>query len=101
VPSEPSPEGISVSASKGAKELVLSFVNPSADKDVVVDCTVLGGAPKAVTADMLHNPDLNAFNSFEAPDQVVIQRHTARIEKDKIRLELPRLSVATASVELG
>jgi alpha-L-arabinofuranosidase len=39
-----SPLGVSVSASKGEKELVITFVNPRHDADVELDCTVQGSS---------------------------------------------------------
>src|SRR2546429_5376641 len=36
-----SPLGVSVSASKGEKELVITFVNPRHDADVEIDCGIV------------------------------------------------------------
>src|ERR1019366_4566246 len=63
----PSPLGLSVSASKSDKELAVSFVNPRHDSDLQVECTIKSSVSGG-TAHVLHDPDWNAFNSFDNPD---------------------------------
>jgi alpha-N-arabinofuranosidase len=98
---DPSPLGLSASASRGANEIILSFVNPHSDADMRVDCSLLGAAAKDGNAEILHHPDLNACNTFDKPDTVVIQKHPVKVDGERIQLELPRLSVATATLRLG
>jgi alpha-L-arabinofuranosidase len=93
--------GISVSASTGDGQLVLSLVNPQLDRDLDVDCAIEGVTPRSATALLLHHSDWNAYNSFEAPDTLVPKAHPVSVEKSRVRLELPRLSVATVSMALG
>ena len=87
--------GVSVSASKGENELVVSFVNPRHDADVDIDCTIQGSTIKEAKAQILHDPDWNACNTFENPNRVALQPHTVVVEGFKFRMALPRLSVAT------
>lgn len=91
-----SPLGLSISASKGAKELVVSWVNPRHDADLQVECMLKGADLSVGTAQILHDAEWNACNSFDAPDRVVPKLLTVRVEGSKILLDLPRLSVATA-----
>ncbi|HYH01411.1 MAG TPA: alpha-L-arabinofuranosidase C-terminal domain-containing protein [Terriglobales bacterium] len=93
-----SPDGLSVSASKRNGELVLSFVNQHADTDLDVDCALHGATGKDASAMLLHSPDLNAYNSFDVPDRIVPKPHPVVVEGARMRLELPRLSVATVKV---
>ena len=56
------PHDLSVSASRQGGELVISFVNPRHDVDTDVDCTLRGVSGKSGKAQILHDPDINAFN---------------------------------------
>jgi alpha-N-arabinofuranosidase len=93
--------GLSASASKSAGEMVLSFVNPHADLDMHVDCTLKGTTAKDGTAEILHDSDLNAYNSFEKPDAVVNQKHAVKVDGSRVQLEMPRMSVATVTLRLA
>jgi alpha-N-arabinofuranosidase len=95
------PLGLSVSASKQEKELVLTFVNPKHDAGMNVNCSVSGGAPKGGAARILHHEDMNACNTFDRPDRIVPREHPVRVEGSRVRLELPPLSIVTASLGLG
>lgn len=95
------PLGLSVSASRQGKELVVSFVNPKPDATLQVDCVVAGMNAASASAKLLHDPDLNACNTFDQPDRIVPREHAVRIEGSRLAIELPPLSVATAVVRLG
>jgi len=90
------PLGLSVSASKSDKELVVTFVNARYDADLQVDCTLKGAKASAGTAQVLHNTDWNACNTFDHPDAVAPASLPIRVEGAKVHLDLPRLSLATA-----
>ncbi|MDR3702576.1 MAG: alpha-L-arabinofuranosidase C-terminal domain-containing protein [Candidatus Sulfopaludibacter sp.] len=90
------PLSLSMSASKSASELVVSFVNPSATADLEVDCTVRGFPARSGTARILHSADLNACNTFENPDALAPKAHNVAVEGGRVRLEAPALSVITA-----
>ncbi len=98
---ESSPLGLSVSASRKGNDLVISFVNPKHDADMEVDCSLRGANATSATAQILHDADLNACNSFDSPDRVAPKAHKVVVDGGRIRLDLPRLSVATVTAKLG
>jgi alpha-N-arabinofuranosidase len=98
---EPSPLGLSASASRGENEMVLSFVNPRADADMRVECALAGVSAKDGRAEILHSPDRNACNSFDKPDTVVVQKHAVTLKGATVQLDMPRMSVATVSLQIG
>jgi alpha-N-arabinofuranosidase len=96
-----SPLALSASASCGNNEMVLSFVNPRSDLDLNVHCTLNGANAKSGKAQILHHPDPNACNSVEKPDTIVLQNHLVKVDGDVLELDMPRLSVATVTVNLN
>jgi alpha-N-arabinofuranosidase len=94
-----SPLGLSASASKSEKQLVISLVNPRGDADLQVECTLAGSSAKTGTAQILHDNDLNACNSFEQPDRVAPRSHPVQVTGSKVQIDLPRLSVATVILQ--
>jgi alpha-N-arabinofuranosidase len=93
---------LSISASRRENELIVSFVNPRHDAGMQVDCALNGVIAKDVTARILHHPDFNAYNAFDAPDLIVPRDHPARIEGgSRLLLDLPAVSLVTATVRLG
>jgi alpha-N-arabinofuranosidase len=96
----PAPLGLSVSASKSDKELVITFVNPHHDTDLHVDCAIKGSNVTGGSAQILHDADWNACNSFDNPDRVVPKQHPIRVKDAGMEVELPRLSVVTAVVTI-
>jgi len=93
-----SPLGISVSASRAEKELVITFVNPRHDADFEIDCTIQGSSAREGKAQILHDPDWNACNTFENPNRIIPQTHPLTVEGSRLRMDLPRLSVATVTL---
>src|ERR1019366_8016644 len=85
----PPPPELSVSASRQGSDMVISFVNPRHDVDMEVECAIRGAAPKNGTAQILHDADLNAFNSFDNPDRVTIQKHDVAVEAGGLKITLP------------
>ncbi|HKF24058.1 MAG TPA: alpha-L-arabinofuranosidase C-terminal domain-containing protein, partial [Candidatus Angelobacter sp.] len=94
-----SPLGLSVSASKGNQQLVISLVNPRGDADLQVECTLAGSSAKTGSAQILHDQDLNAYNSFEQPDRVVPRPYPVQVNGSKVQIDMPRLSVATVILQ--
>ena len=92
------PLGLSMSASKSANELVITFVNPSLASDLNVDCTLRSFPAKSATATILHHADLNAFNSFDNPEVIVPKPHEVSVEASRLRLTVPALSLVSATV---
>jgi alpha-N-arabinofuranosidase len=66
-----------------------------------VECTVRGSNPKEGTAQILHDADLNACNSFEQPDRVAPKQYAVKVEGGKVRIDLPRLSIVAATVPIS
>ena len=96
--SDSSPVGLSVSASKNDQDLVVSFVNPQHDADLEVDCALRNLSVSEGSARILHDNDFNAYNGFDNPERVTPKPHPVTVEESRVRLELPRLSVATVTL---
>ncbi len=96
-----SPLGVSVSASRQGKELVLTCVNPKHDAAIAMDCSLSGSAPLGGKARILHHEDWNACNTFDRPDSVAPREHSLSLDRSHIKIELPPLSVVTAVVRLA
>jgi alpha-N-arabinofuranosidase len=92
---------LSMSASRQGGEVVVTLVNPRHDSDMQVDCEIRGATPRQGRAEILHDPDINAYNSFDNPNRVVIRAHPAAVENGRIRLALPAMSVATVTLQAG
>ena len=89
---------LSVSASAKDGTALLSLVNAFPDQDLEMQCTLEGATVKEATALLLHDADWNASNSFDAPDRVVPKPVRVKVEASAIRLDLPRMSVATLTL---
>jgi alpha-N-arabinofuranosidase len=92
---DPSPLGLSLSASKSDKELVVTFVNPRHDSDLQVECSLKGAVADGGTSQLLRDADWNACNSFDNPDRVVPRPQPVKVSGSKKQFDLPRLSVTT------
>jgi alpha-L-arabinofuranosidase len=100
VRTETASTALSVSASKRPGTVAVTLVNSSADADTSVDCELRGGQLASVSGQILHDPDLNACNSFEQPDRLVPRALSARIDGTHLRVDVPRLSVATLTAQV-
>jgi len=97
---EPPPD-LSMSASRLGPEMAITFVNPRHDVDMQVECGLRGVTAKQGRAQILHDPDINAYNSFDKPDQVTIKPHEVAVEGGSVRVALPAMSVATVTLQVG
>jgi alpha-N-arabinofuranosidase len=95
------PLGLSVSASRKDRQLVLTFVNPRNDTAMSVNCSLAGATAAEAKARVLHHENLNACNTFQEPDKVVPGDLTVSASGGAIKLNLPPMSVATAIVRLA
>ncbi|MDE3198922.1 MAG: alpha-N-arabinofuranosidase [Acidobacteriota bacterium] len=95
------PLDLSMSASKSGSELVISFVNPKAGAGIRVDCSLDGHAARSATAQIMTHKDFNAANTFGNPNAIVPQPHPVRASGTSVALDLPPMSVVTATVQLG
>ena len=80
---------------------MVTLVNPRHDTDLDVECSLTGTTPKQASAQILHDDDFNAFNSFDHPDRIVSKDHPLTVEGSRVRMKLPRLSVMTAVVQVS
>ncbi len=83
---------LSHSASLKDGRLTLTVANCTLRDSAEICCTVAGFDAKTVTARILTN-EAHAHNTFEEPEQVTIQPHTASIENGVLRCTLPPCSV--------
>ncbi|MFL6463779.1 MAG: alpha-N-arabinofuranosidase [Bryobacteraceae bacterium] len=95
------PIGLSVSVSRQERDLVLTLVNPKADSGMAVHCSLAGGSATGATGRILHHSDLNAENTFTDPNRITPGDHKISIDNARISVELPPLSVVTATVRLA
>ncbi len=96
-----SPLGLSASASRREKELVLTFVNPKHDAGMQINCSLSGATAVSGRAQLLHNPDFNACNTFDSPDQIVPRERRVNADGSRLQLDLPPLSIVTAIIRLA
>ncbi len=66
-----------------------------------VDCEIRGTSVRRGRAEILHDPDINAYNSFDNPNRVMIRTHPVSVENGRIRMDLPAMSVATITLDAG
>ena len=95
------PLDLSMSASKSGSELVISFVNPKSDAGLRIDCALDGRTAKSATAQILTHKDFNAANTFGTPNAIVPQSHLIQVPGSSVRLDLPPMSIVTATVQMG
>ena len=49
----------------------------------------------------MHDEDYNACNTFQQPDRLTPKSHAVSVSGSALRMELPPLAVATATVRLS
>ncbi len=96
-----SPLGLSVSASRKERDLVITAINPKPDAGMNIACTIEGGRASAVTARLLYHADKNACNTFDRPNEIVPKEHAVRVEGGGLRFELPPLGIVSVIVKLS
>jgi alpha-N-arabinofuranosidase len=94
------PPELSVSASRQGSELIATFVNPQHDVDMTIDCMLRGASAKSARAEILHDSDMNACNSFDDPDRLMPKRHDVSAEGNRLKITLPAMAVATVTVQV-
>ena len=90
---------LSISASRGANEIIVTLVNPRPSTDVHADVSFTGATPQFASAQILHHSDMNAYNSFDEPDKIVTKPHAALVESGRMRVDLPAMSVVTVALK--
>jgi alpha-N-arabinofuranosidase len=92
--------GISLSASRSSRELVLSFVNPDPANETEFSCKIPGARLGEVTALSLSDDDWNASNTFDSPERITPRAAAVHVEGGELTLELPPFSFTTAVAQL-
>jgi alpha-L-arabinofuranosidase len=95
------PADLSISASRQGNQMVVTLVNPRHDAEMQVDCALRGVTGDQGSARILHDADLNAYNSFESPNRVTIQPHPVTVEAASVRVALPAMSIVTVTLDVG
>ena len=93
---------VSASATRDAKSAAvhLSLVNANPRESVAIACKLAEFAPKAVAGRVLTAAEMNAHNTFPAPNTVHPEAFTgAQIEGDSLRLTLPPKSVVILDLQ--
>ncbi len=93
--------GLSVSASRKEKELVLTLVNPKHDAGMRVNCALSGASAVSGKGRILHDADFNACNTFENPDRIVPRDHPVTVGRVEIGIDLPPLAIVTVTASLS
>ena len=55
-----------------------------------VDCSLRGVTAKSGRAQILHDSDINAFNSFDQPDQITVKPHEVAVQGSGRSAHAPR-----------
>jgi alpha-L-arabinofuranosidase len=92
---------VSASATRDAKSAVhLSLVNTNPREPVTIACKLAGFAPKTVAGRVLTAAEMNAHNTFTAPNAVHPEVFAgARIESDSLQITLPAKSVVMLDLQ--
>ncbi len=93
---------VSASATRDAKSQAvhLSLVNTNPREPVAVACKLSGIEPKTVTGRILTAAEMNAHNTFNAPNAVHPEPFTnAQIEGENLRITLPPKSVVMLELQ--
>jgi len=78
-----------MSVSRQGSRVIVTQVNPRRDVDMDLDCSLSGVTAKEERAQVLHEFDINAHNSFEQPDRLVTNPHSVAVEGSRFRIMLP------------
>jgi alpha-N-arabinofuranosidase len=95
------PVGLSVSASRQGNQLVLTCVNARHDEAMEVKCAIAGAQASGGAARILNHADYNACNTFEQPNTIVPKPHSIDVGRSSVTLDLPPLSIVTATLALA
>ena len=80
---------------------MITFVNPRHDTDMDIDCALRGVAAKSGKAQILHDSDINAHNTFDQPDKITVKAHQVGVEGGRVKLTLPAMSIARVTLSVA
>jgi alpha-L-arabinofuranosidase len=66
-----------------------------------VDCALRGATARQGRAQILHDSNINAFNSFDQPNRITVKPHEVAVEGGRVRLALPAMSIATVTLQVA
>lgn len=92
---------LSVSAGIQDENIVVMLVNPKHDEALRLTCAVKGRTVKSAKARTLFHSDMNACNTFEAPDTLTPRDWAATADGGQIVLNLAPLSITTLEAKLA
>jgi alpha-N-arabinofuranosidase len=93
---------VSASATRDAKSSAvhLSLVNTNPREPVAIACKLAGIQPKTVAGRVLTAPEMNARNTFDAPNAVHPETFTgAQLDGESLRITLPPKSVVILDLQ--
>ena len=90
---------MSGSASIKDRQLIVTLVNPAVAETRETEVVVRGATPGSATVTLLTAAEMNAHNSFEAPDAVKPTTADARVGGGSVIVTVPPKSVA--KIEIG
>lgn len=93
------PLDLSVSASTQGDKAVVTVVNPKAEQPVRVNLSIAGKQISSARGRMMHNPDLNACNTFESPNTVAPQDLAVSVSGRGATVEVPPLGIVTIEAQ--
>ena len=87
-----------IAAKDRSGKLWLEITNLDPNQPVEIEATVVGAKAKAAAGETLTAPKVDSVNTFEAPNTVVPEAISVKLEGGKIGLNLPPKSVTVVSV---
>ncbi|MGN0634196.1 MAG: alpha-N-arabinofuranosidase [Oscillospiraceae bacterium] len=83
---------LSVSASVNEKSMTVTAANCSLNEAASVECSIFGFYGGNVSCRIL-NGEVHSFNDFDSPERVKISEHTAVVENNVLKIEIPPCAV--------
>jgi alpha-N-arabinofuranosidase len=93
--------GMNGSASVKDRQVVVTLVNPAATETRETEVVVRGGSAASARYTLLTAGEMNAHNTFDAPDAVKPTTSDARVSGGTVVITVPPKSVAKVEIALG
>jgi alpha-L-arabinofuranosidase len=52
-------------------------------------------------AQILHDSDINAYNSFDAPNRIIVNPYQAGVEAGRVSVGIPAMSIVTVILDVA
>lgn len=92
--------GLNGSASRNAKRVTVTLVNPELEKPKEVQIALRGGNASSASATVLCSPDIHAHNTFDRPDAVAVKKLACTVREGGVRFSAPPASVTAIQIEV-